>query len=654
MILSATAPSIGLALMITALLPAQVSLAGDGSGREATCDTVYVGPPGAPWQLESNWSNGIPGPDTAPCFPSHAGTVGSLLQEDTAPSAVTVAYARPASPTATGSCCLGSSCMETDAFDCRELGGHFLEGVGPCTQFVCDTGVCCKQNPECVDDDGFGGDMDEALCHTVGGDYLGGAACTEDPCQRYRIPLGFEIIEAAPGTETLEHGVPRINNCGQIVFHMGPRGLGDRETEVHLYENGEVIQVTDDPLVSNVYPDINDDGTIVWVRGREGSGTGSIVLLEDGGSEVQVSGGSAPSVNDLGHVAWKVVTPEGCDLSEFKSDIYFYDGRTVEKIFDDGFSNQSPEINEHEQMVWERAHFPCGGGFGDWTSEIMLYTHGVATPLPAAVDTPQLPDLDNIGRAAWGSFRLVEVWEDGVTTQLTDGHIPALNDRGQIAYQFKTTFTPWQIWLYDDGAFRRISSDLDIENHTDNIRPDLNDAGEIGWWWHPNGQLIPSGIRYMRRIRDGDVDFDGDVDIDDFIPLPECFTGAVPTDRLCECRFFDIDHDRDIDNDDYDLFMRVYTGPMEDCNENSTLDLIDLIEGAAFDCNLNGRPDTCDIDSGFSEDIDGNGVPDECWGVIPTVSQWGLLAMTLLLTAAATVILQRAQRRRPSATGQQV
>ena len=62
---------------------------------------------------------------------------------------------------------------------------------------------------------------------------------------------------------------------------------------------------------------------------------------------------------------------------------------------------------------------------------------------------------------------------------------------------------------------------------------------------------------------------------------------------------------------------------------------------AASDCNLNGRPDTCDIDSGFSQDIDGNSVPDECRGVIPTVSHWGFVAMTVLLTAAATVILQR-------------
>jgi len=228
------------------------------------------------------------------------------------------------------------------------------------------------------------------------------------------------------------------------------------------------------------------------------------------------------------------------------------------------------------------------------------------------VDTPQSGDIDNNPRVAWGSFHLVEVWEDGITTALTDGHIPALNDRGDVAYQFKTTFTPWHLWIYREDQFVRISNDMDIENLIDNGRADINESGEITWKWVPNGQLSPAGTRFMRRIRNGDVDFDGDVDLDDFIPMPRCFTGPVTTDGLCEYRFFDIDHDRDIDYDDFDLFLRVYTGPLEDCNDNSNLDLRDLLDGTCYDCNLNGVPDSCDITSGFSTDGDGDGVPDEC------------------------------------------
>jgi hypothetical protein len=86
----------------------------------------------------------------------------------------------------------------------------------------------------------------------------------------------------------------------------------------------------------------------------------------------------------------------------------------------------------------------------------------------------------------------------------------------------------------------------------------------------------------------------------------------VPTDGLCQCRFFDIDHDRDIDYDDFNLFLRRYTGPMNDCDGNQTVDLYDLIDGTHPDCNLNGVPDSCDLEDGTSKDNNGNSIPDEC------------------------------------------
>jgi len=279
----------------------------------------------------------------------------------------------------------------------------------------------------------------------------------------------------------------------------------------------------------------------------------------------------------------------------------------------------------------------------------MRYVSGSSTALLSASDTPQLTAIDNTGRIAWSSFHLLEVWQNGQTTQLGDGHLPGLNDVGDIGYSFKTPTTPWQLFVLHNGQEYRISNDEDIENSIDNFRPDINNAGEIAWWWIPNGELSPAGTRMMRRIRNGDVDFDNDVDIDDFTPMPGCFTGPGDFDRLCECRFFDIDHDRDIDQDDFDLFLRVYTGPQEDCDGNSILDLQDLVDGTHSDCNANGVPDLCDLGisngefrmangesrmanagseprppalyakrqgSGSggiaSSDLDGDGVPDEC------------------------------------------
>ncbi len=162
-----------------------------------------------------------------------------------------------------------------------------------------------------------------------------------------------------------------------------------------------------------------------------------------------------------------------------------------------------------------------------------------------------------------------------------------------------------------DGDFHRLSLESDIEVGLKNLEPDINETGEIAWTrWLSGG--IPSGIVLMRRIRNGDVDFDGDVDRNDFVTMPGCYTGSTITDGLCECRFFDIDHDRDIDTDDLDFLLRNYTGPLEDCNDNGTLDLEELLIGTATDCDLNARPDTCDLSDNPDLDIDGDGFLDAC------------------------------------------
>ncbi len=66
------------------------------------------------------------------------------------------------------------------------------------------------------------------------------------------------------------------------------------------------------------------------------------------------------------------------------------------------------------------------------------------------------------------------------------------------------------------------------------------------------------------------------------------------------------------------------------------------------DCNGNGMDDTIDIIQGTSADLNHNGVPDECDAPIPTVSQWGLAAMSLLLAVAGTIVLADTRRARPA------
>ena len=60
------------------------------------------------------------------------------------------------------------------------------------------------------------------------------------------------------------------------------------------------------------------------------------------------------------------------------------------------------------------------------------------------------------------------------------------------------------------------------------------------------------------------------------------------------------------------------------------------------DCNCSDVPDADDSAGGTSPDVNDNGVPDECEAKsIPTVSEWGLAAMTLLVLSGGTLVLLR-------------
>ncbi len=101
----------------------------------------------------------------------------------------------------------------------------------------------------------------------------------------------------------------------------------------------------------------------------------------------------------------------------------------------------------------------------------------------------------------------------------------------------------------------------------------------------------------------GDFDGDGDVDTDDFNQLASCFTGpgGGPIDPGCEAG--DLDGDGDVDCDDWDLFVQAWTEP--------------------------GSPPPL----------------PQCTVAIPTVSEWGLIVMTLLLLTGGTLVLGKRTRR---------
>jgi len=70
----------------------------------------------------------------------------------------------------------------------------------------------------------------------------------------------------------------------------------------------------------------------------------------------------------------------------------------------------------------------------------------------------------------------------------------------------------------------------------------------------------------------------------------------------------DLQGDADVDMDDFQLFLDRYTGPMNDCNDNGELDLLEILDGSAQDQNNNGLIDECE--SAKQADLNGDGAVD--------------------------------------------
>jgi len=363
---------------------------------------------------------------------------------------------------------------------------------------------------------------------------------------RAELPPGFELQSIYDNVGTLY--TPNMNECGEVVFSFAPDIGGWGGVEVFLYDNGRLSQVTHNSI-SDIFPDINDTGTIAWTVGYDGFDAGEVVMGV--ASPVALGLGAFPSMNNLGHVGWDRHLASGCFGTD--SDIYYFDGEGVARIAT-GLSNQDPAMNDLDTLVWTRFDF-CAG-FSNWTSRIMLYSNGQTQEL--STTSPQVggPTINNAGQIAWGAGHRLEFWENGLTVGLTDwGDAPALNDHGDIYFiRWHQDSRTWQSWFYSGGVFLQLTDDPFW-----NVDGDLNEAGEAVWGT-ADIDAGRRGIRLMRRIRTGDIDLDGDVDALDHAEMPDCLTGPGDFDRLCACRFLDIDHDRDVDLADFAIFQRNYGG----------------------------------------------------------------------------------------------
>ncbi len=366
------------------------------------------------------------------------------------------------------------------------------------------------------------------------------------------LPEGFEIVEFAVNDKKTD--APAINNCGEIVY------VKDRfeDSRVYLYDNGKITRVTDDDGGRLVFgTDINDDGTIVWMRGFFNQhDTFRIVMLRNG-ERITIGKGDTPSINSSGRMSWDRFRRLSCNVER---DIIYFDGKRTVRITRDRFNNQSSRINDHDWIAWGRSD-SC---VSPWVGEIPLYRDGREIVLPSGARQSQVPTINNSGKVAWLAGNGIEVWEKGVTRLLTDwGGNPYLNNLGDIYfYRWHDEQDSTDAWLYrvSDGepTWHRLTEDALLDSPGD-----INDWTEATWRFIDdprNNPNWPGGVRLLRRIRTGDAEFDGDIDLIDYRAFAECMTGPGRVDGLCDCRFLDVDHDGDVDLGDFARFQNGFGG----------------------------------------------------------------------------------------------
>ena len=367
------------------------------------------------------------------------------------------------------------------------------------------------------------------------------------------LPEGFEIVEFAESDKLTRS--PLINNCGEIVY------VQDRfeDSRVYLYDNGKITRLTDFNNGLGVSsPDVNDDGTVVWAQSmRRTPESAEIVRLENGERTV-LGKGKSPSVNAHGRMSWEVFQSIDCNIH---NDIMYFDGAAIKRIFRSELTDQASEINDDDWITWGQQDF-C---VNPWIGDILLYRRGSPTVIPSTATQVQLPTINNLGQIAWGTNEVgIELWQAGQTKILagTDkGNNPRLNNLGDIHFlRFDgPSGTLWDGYLYrvsgGEPTIHRLT-----EDNVWNIDGDINDWVEVVWRWRESPRIRHGGLRFMRRIRTGDAEFDGDIDLIDYATFAECMTGPGRVDRLCDCRFLDIDHDGDVDLADFARFQNGFTG----------------------------------------------------------------------------------------------
>ena len=374
-----------------------------------------------------------------------------------------------------------------------------------------------------------------------------------------QLPPGYQGVIQITNDDAFNRR-PSINNHDQIVFGKWIDPTNPETSEIFLYDiaGGELTRLTNDDIYDD-FPVINDAGEIVWSRAVGSGGTYEIVLYRQG-QLTRVTNDDlydyGPEINNQGMITWYKLTEQGCQASD--ADIYIYDGECIQAITEADHSNQVVHINDFGDLVWTRYNF-CDS---PWTSAIMMYTEGIITTLTDGQLQPQSADINNNRLVAWScrtpgvGGHHIEVWQDGVTSLLTDrGRVPILNDRGDMVFvHWHEDLDAWQLWLYRAGQTWQITNDP-----FNNYNADINGHGDIPW---EAGDPFDVDIKLLKRFPRGDLNCDGTVDAFDIDPFvlaltdPSQYESAYPD---CDNLLADLNADGEANAFDIDPFVQVLT-----------------------------------------------------------------------------------------------
>ena len=307
--------------------------------------------------------------------------------------------------------------------------------------------------------------------------------------------------------------LPDINDNGEIVWY----GFDGNENEVFYYDGNSIINFTDN-LTHDIVPKINNSGQIVWnnfvTNGNEE------VFYYDGNSNNQItvnstSDSSDPRLNDNGHIVWAARNGN-------YSQIFYYDGSTTIQLTNSNANKNFPDINNNGHVVWRNIDINSNPS----DIEIFYYNGNTSFNISNNSNVEYAPKINNNGHVVWSGKDVNGVdnvyYYDGITinqiTNYTTSNTsdPDINDLNQIVWSYNytdlvTMETTSAIYIYDSGTITEVTSNLNGVF----ISPSINNSGDIVWYTDLNNGEPPE---IFLAVPDIDTDNDTIPDSSDNCP----------------------------------------------------------------------------------------------------------------------------------------